>query len=394
MHICKFTDRLIDNRGKLTRVVTAHWKDKVLDIYKMDEFGRERVRNLYQNMMGGYCVSFPGEQVSRYNPRIQLLDSWATPNINIKSLLSGGPSRFEESIIVEKYPNFKYVLQKCKLTINEIIRVLPIWKAHPEVELLLSAGYKRIAFSKSFYKLTPTNKKALINILRTNVENGYDYSVLDLLVMHKSELKHNDLLKYKSFCRRYGTGFSYKEYLFLRNRKPHTIDQYRDYKAMLKRTSHSIRDDYWHYPKNIGTAHSKIMQEIKRLDALKKEEDQAQKQKGYLMVVKKYLKKKIETRSGISVYVPESIDDIKKQADSLNQCLITSDYIGRVIQKKCVLLFVREGEIPIATAELRPDGSIGQFYGNELNHNDCLPPKKAKYALEKWTALYSRRISA
>lgn len=394
MHICKFTDRLIDNRGKLTRIVTAHWKEKTLDVYKMDEFGRDRVRNLYQNMVGGYCVSFPGEQVSRYNPRIQLLDSWATPSINIRSLLSGLPSRFEESLIVEKYPNFKYVLQKCELTINEIIRVLPIWKAHPEVELLLSAGYKRIAFNKSFYKLTQSNKKALINILRTNVENDYDYSVLDLLVMSKSEIKHNDLLKYKSFCRRYGVGFSYKEYLFLRNRKPHTIDQYRDYKTMLKRTSHSIRDDYWHYPKSIGKAHSKIMQEIERIDELKEAEEIIKKQTEYLRAVKKYLKKRLVTRSGISVYIPESIEDIQKQAKSLNQCLITSDYIGRVIQKKCVLLFVREKDKPIATAELRPDGTIGQFYGNELNHNDCLPPKCAKNAINKWMDQYSRRIVA
>ena len=110
--------------------------------------------------------------------------------------------------------------------------------------------------------------------------------------------------------------------------------------------------------------------------------------------MKKLLKKRLVTRSGISVYVPEDIADIQKQAKALNQCLITSDYIGKVIQRKCVLVFIRDGKKPMATAELLPNGKIGQFYGNELDFNDCLPQKKAKYALRKWTALYSRSMSA
>lgn len=394
MHVCIYYDRIEMLRGKLTRIVTANWKEKRLDVYRRDEDGCERVRNLYRCMMGGYGVAFPGEKIHRNWPDIQKLDPWSEPSMNIRSLASNRPSRFEESIIVEKYPNFKYVLQKCELTINEIIRVLPIWKSHPEVELLLSAGYKRIAFSKSFYKLTPKNKKALINILRINAENGYDYSVQDVLVMHKSKIEHNDLLKYKSFSRRYGSGFSYKEYLFLRNREQHTIDQYRDYKSMLKKTSHSIHDDYWHYPKNIARAHGKVMREIERTRLMKDAEEMKKRQDEYSRAVKKLLKKRLVTRSGISVYVPEDIADIQKQAKALNQCLITSDYIGKVIQRKCVLVFIRDGKKPMATAELLPNGKIGQFYGNELDFNDCLPPKKAKYALGKWTALYSRSMSA
>ena len=395
MHKCNFTDRIEIQRGLLTRIVTAHWKEKSLDVYKRDETGREQSRNLYLCMMWGYGVAFPGEKIySRFND-IQSLDPWSKTTISVNSPLGCGiPSFRSLGLVTEKYPDFRYVIQKCKLNSDEIIRVLPIWKSHPEVELILQAGYKRIAFSKKFYTLSTMAKKKVITFLRANAEKHENYGISDVLSMIRFGIKETDVTEYKNFMSHNGERFSYQEYLYLKEKKYQEIRIYADYKRMLKQTTHSIRDDYWHYPKSIIRAHNKVMHEIERANLMKKAEELKKRNEEYILAVKKHLKKRLITRSGISVYIPDSVEDIQLQSKALKQCLITSDYIGRVIQKKCVLLFVREKDRPIATAELRPDGTIGQFYGNELNHNDCLPPKCAKNAVNKWIDKYSRRIVA
>ena len=381
-------------RGKLTRVVTATWKEKRLDVYRRDEEGRERVRNLYRCMMGGYGVAFPGERIYSRCQDIQELDPWSEPVMNIRSLQSGPPSFRSMGLVTEKYPDFRYVIQKCELTNDEIIRILPIWKAHPEVELLLSSGYRRIAFSKRFYTLSKGMKKKVVNFLRMNTDRSQDFGISEILTMIRFRISTSDYIGYKEFMADNRERFRYPEYLYLKGRKNSDVRIYADYMKMLRQTMHNIEEDYWHYPKNIARAHGKVMREIERTRLMKDAEEMKKRQDEYSRAVKKLLKKRLVTRSGISVYVPDDIADIQKQAKALNQCLITSDYIGKVIQRKCVLVFIRDGKKPMATAELLPNGKIGQFYGNELDFNDCLPPKKAKYALGKWTALYSRSMSA
>ena len=237
-------------------------------------------------------------------------------------------------------------------------------------------------------------KKNVVNFLRMNTDRRHDFGISEILTMIRCRISTSDYMGYKEFMVDNGERLSYPEYLYLKGRKKRDIRIYVDYIKMLKQTMHSIEDDYWHYPKNIARAHGKVMREIERTRMMKDAEKMKKKQDEYSRAVKKLLKKRLVTRSGISVYVPEDIADIQKQAKALNQCLITSDYIGKVIQRKCVLVFIRDGKKPMATAELLPNGKIGQFYGNELDFNDCLPPKKAKYALGKWTALYSRSMSA
>ena len=124
MHVCIYYDRIEMHRGKLTRIVTANWKEKRLDVYRRDEDGRERVRNLYCCMMGGYGVAFPGEEIHRNLPDIQKLDPWSEPSMNILSLASNRPSLEAQRLIEDRYPAFRYVMEKADLTCDEIIRIL------------------------------------------------------------------------------------------------------------------------------------------------------------------------------------------------------------------------------------------------------------------------------
>ena len=389
MHNCQYTDRIEMQRGQLTRIVTAHWKDKSLDVYKRDETGRDQVRNLYSCMMGGYGVAFPGEKTYSRYPDIQSLDPWSKPIININSLRCEAATFRSLGLVTEKYPDFRYVLQKCELTSDEIIRVLPIWKKHPEVELLLASGYKKIVFSKKFYILTAGMKKKVINFLRLDAPRRKDYSISDALLILKKGISADDFIGWNAINSAGRYSFSYDEYQFLRGKKNSDVSLYADYLKMLRQTTHSIDDDYWHYPKRIARMHDKIRNEIDLEIELKIAEKIKQKQKEYFKSVKKYLQKKLITRSGISVYIPETVEDIQTQSKALNQCLITSDYISRVIKKQCVLVFIRNGDIPLATAEILPDGKIGQFYGNELDRENCLPPRQARLAMNRWLKLYA-----
>ena len=114
------------------------------------------------------------------------------------------------------------------------------------------------------------------------------------------------------------------------------------------------------------------------------------KQKDYLKAIKKWLGSE-QTIDGFTIYVPDDVLDIKFQAEYLHQCLISCDYISKVINQRCVLVFIRKGNKPIATAELLNGNKIGQFYANELDRSNCLPSPKVKAVMNKW--LENKRVA-
>ena len=68
----------------------------------------------------------------------------------------------------------------------------------------------------------------------------------------------------------------------------------------------------------------------------------------------------------------------------MHQCLVSCDYISRVIKGECVLVFVQKNGKPIATAELKSGNKIGQFYANELDRDNCLPTGEVREVMNKW----------
>jgi len=112
-------------------------------------------------------------------------------------------------------------------------------------------------------------------------------------------------------------------------------------------------------------------------------EAKAKKEAAYKKTVKKLFKLKAKI-GGYDVFVPETIDEIERQADALNQCLIYCDYVQKVIDKKCVLVFVQKDGVPVATAELLSRNRIGQFYADEADRDDCLPPEDVVNAVKEW----------
>lgn len=164
------------------------------------------------------------------------------------------------------------------------------------------------------------------------------------------------------------------------------------YKKMARRAGHDFSEAYWYKPKNLKAMHDRVMDECRNLDAIEFLGKNEKRQKQYLKAVGKRNLAKVIDENQWKVYVPESIADIKMQAETLHQCLISCDYIGKCISRKCILVFIRYRGRPVATAEIKPGNVLGQFYGDERAKN-IYPSATAKKKLEMWMALNERNAA-
>ena len=388
MTICDYTDRLEEINGELVRIVTAHARknENVLDVYREFENGKCDCRNLYSSMYG-YRVGFPNEVNSLYTNQcmtfVEKLDDFGDCN-KIDGFTSGTLSYSEKQLIIGKYTDFAYVLKKYNGSIRNTMAVLNIWKEHKEIEMVLASGFIKVALNKSFWRLTEKKRMEIVQFIRKN-PTSTSLSVNDIQTMIKYGLNTDEYGKYKSWYYRFGkVGYDVYKYL----QKIGKADMagvwlYKDYKDMLKQTDHNQNDDYWKFPKDLRKKHDELRDEIERVKAVKEAEKLKEKQSKYYGAVKELLKYN-STIEGYSVFVPDSVEEISRHAKALHQCLVTADYISKVINNECVLVFVQKNGEPIATAELKKGNKIGQFYANELDRDNCLPTDEVKAVMNKW----------
>lgn len=388
MTICNFTDRLEIVNGELCRIVTAEAKKtyNVLDVYREFESGKIECRNLYYSMYG-YRVGFPGEVNSYYKNScctfMQNLDEYGDCN-KIKAFYSFPIGEKEKCLIISKYPDFKYVLNKYSDTIENTMLALDIWKAHKEVEYILASGYVKVALSRAFWKLSENKQKEIAMFIRKNPAKK-SLRLSDIQNIIKYNLSDNEFEEYKTWCAHYGKcGYEVYKYLVKHGKADYQgLSLYRDYMALLKQTLHDRKEDYWRFPKNLQKKHDELREEVARIEEWKRLETLRAKQEKYLKAVEKYLPMNFDI-NGYTVFVPGSIEEIDRQAKELHQCLVSCDYISRVIKGECVLVFVQKNGEPIATAELKKGNKIGQFYANELDRDNCLPTEEVRAVMNKW----------
>lgn len=391
MHRCEYYDRLEYDGEQFVRTVLAicpatrahgHME---LDVYRESEDGWIECRNLYYNALGGYLVEFPNEvnKTYRYTAVLEEWDECTKINMPSRMLTDA-----EREALCREYPRFGYVLAKWRGTIEETMSVLNVWKEHPEVEYVLASGFERVAMSARFWTLSGGKRKEVALFMRKN-PRCRDMTLSDILSIVRHGYDVEDYLIYLHDRARLGR-VSYPEYLYIQTQDGCGVGYYRDYMKLLRQTQHNARDDYWRYPKDLRAAHERVAREVEREKALRDAEKLKAKQGMYSKAVRKYMGYKTEI-DGYSVYVPDDVLDVQRQAVELHQCLVSCDYIGKVIDKECVLVFVRKDDVPIATAEILPDWSIGQFYANELNRFDCLPTDEVRGVMGKWLEKFSRR---
>lgn len=390
-----FEERIEMEKGVLVRVTNARWATKRdgsgdMDVFKIYEDGRELCRNLCYTRLGGYLL----EDV--------MPDEWSEPLMKCQKFHDGFGNAIltaEKDLLTKKYPGFRWMLQKGEdyqrgMQIAEAWELLNAWKRWPESERLLNGGYWKLAVSKRFAEAPYLEQKRMAEYLKTHpgiVDPGYS-ELLSLMKSGMAQWQYRMMKRFrlsKDILEYYSRQLlnCAEEYRTDKARELHHL--YNDYLDMARTVGHDTEDPYWKYPKDLKKAHDKAMKENERIKARK----ERKKQKAYLDAVKKYLGKELDV-DGLRVYVPGNVDEIVHQAEGLHQCLVYADYIGKVAEYGCLLVFIKRNGEPMATAELDKNGKVVQFYGDELTHDTdkMKPGKECESALNKWISKFRPRI--
>lgn len=400
---CIFEDRLQKIDGQIVRVVNASWDENRrkgikagnMDVFREYEDGREECRgNLCYLYMGGYLLEDPDHPAE-----------WGKPLMDCKALKTAcvsanaiytNISHHEIETVKERHPGFRWMLDKILanrtgVQVTEVFAYLKAWLLWPECERLYNGGYYKLALSRTFTQATYRKQSEIMQYLKQHPEI-LDPGFGEICTLMKSGMSQDD---YWLMKRHKGIGADLLKYLHAQLRKgtcfreEYSIDAlygvYQDYIYMVRQCGHDKNDNYWKFPGDLRAAHDKVVKEKARIDEAK-----LMKRNGkYLEAVKKFVGKTLQ-EGDLQVYVPESIKDINLQATILHQCLVSADYIGKVIEGRCLLVFIACKGRPMATAEINKNGNLVQFYGDEWARN-MKPGKDAEAALYAWCKKFKPR---
>lgn len=409
-------DRIEVENGKIVRIVTAEY-DKAgkgpyscIDVYKEDEDGNAWRRNLYMSMWGGYVVMFPGHPRNTtsysysYDPSIAEEEDWEECSRSLFGFSRTHLNDTERGNIIMYHYDFKYVFNKyCFRNLREVMDKLIIWKQHPELELMLAAGFEKLGMNKQLYRMKPENRKEVMKFCRNNPD-ACNLNYREIRLCMKSDnpdlmIRYFELVptwKRTGWSRdnyHSSSSINIAEFTYLDRKKLASnegVDMYCDYMYMLRRSNHNTDDPYWHFPQNLKKQHDKLLEEEriereakKRAEEERKAAEMKKRDSDFQKVCKKY-KKYNSVVGDYNIYISTDYDDWKKQADALHQCIVYADYMKHVAERRCLIVFIRKGDEPIATAEILPGKKLGQFYGNEIDRNNCKPSEEVQQVFNKW----------
>ena len=397
--------------GHVVRYVCAVWpatrkrEGGELDVYRIDDEGREEVRNLCYIPICGYMVDPPEKGYKPY--------PWSVPGSNCRAFREENVCFFDwyakegKDKMVEVYPEFRYTLQKAgEVRLAEAMRLLIDWKKEPKTELLVGAGYKRLIHNGNFARMTPAKQKEVLSFIR-KTEGAELWTLQKVLFVLNKRGTSEEYNAWQKFKLLYGNFTYFCDYRWFKKYGPDhdALVLYNDYLTMAKRCGHNSKEDYWKYPSDIKKAHDKVMKELKRVLRLEKQarEERAREiakinknKSSYFAKISAIFDGKIARKNGFVAFVPANITACIKQAKALNQCLMTCDYPGKMARKECLLVFIadRKGS-PIATAELTKQGTVNQFYGDEKGRDVKImkPGAKVHDALNSWLDKYKADVT-
>lgn len=382
-HHCTYTEHLEVRDNDIVRMITAYYKDKHDTIYyerlKDGEcFGRYfEVSNL-----AGYLVSFVGETRRYYYGCKEIVEEQDFEPYYPCEIVGENEDTIDErfSLIEKMYPDLKYLLFKLKnhkiyknITNAFLFVIIRKYWKHPELENLIQYNQLKLATDERLYKLTKNKLKQVLNFVKEH--SSLELTLNDILCCLKYKIPIDRVNDYRK-CKQCGCDSNVFKYL-LKQKKDINFVYYVDYIGMVERAGHNADDPYWKYPKNIVAQHDKLMKEL----ALINEKQNKLLKAKFNLVASNVSKNKNYVVEDYSFYVPTEYDDVCTQAKELHQCLITCDYVSKMINQKCVLIFIKQQNKPFGTIEIDYTKNIVQAYGNELDRANCqLPNKIIDYA--------------
>lgn len=363
-HKCDYNVELTYISSEMVEITYwAKWKDKKLDVLKHTLYleGQEfiRCRDNLRCSLGGYLVAFPNEKETmhyygRYEVELgnyYLIDK--LPNISVEVETTDIKDKLKEF-----YPEYKYLIDKASS------------KRYMEIYKLIQLAYKTNKLSVIEW-LVEHNQYSLIteNNLNHNLKadiltfiknNSQEYN-MDIKAIKLAIKERVDYQRAKRCVDYFYSDIKLQDYLLKQNEY---ISYYNDYKKMCKQLKKNWSDPYWRYPKNLVEAHNKVLDEInelKRLEDIKRNQELNE----LLQTKKEKSNKYLFTDGAYKVYFPYDLEDIKAQAEELNQCLITCKYHQEYAEGKTILIFIKKNNKRIATCQITKKKEIRQFYRYE-----------------------------
>lgn len=391
-HRCNYycNAKIVDD--KITFFTKAVYKNKEELVYTQDELGKCECRYIYY-VYGSYLVSFPNEKLGYYfGNQIQEEES-LTPCYELGIFMEWKTFEKDIEMIKEKRPELKYLINKMKnydayANPKLFLKTIQRYKENESIENFVNLGFIKLALDKRLDSLTKQKQKDIILYIKNNID------ILDKDIS-LSELFH--YLKYpneKIFDRDLFVKTSYNlelvNYLYNQKKKHNGFsikeiyDLYLDYMNMCKDLGKDMSDKYWQLPNDLCKKHDAILIEVINKKDFIEEMKNKRKDKILKKVVNENLQNQAKTINDLTIYFANNYSDIKKQADILHQCLITCNYIDKIIKQKSLLVFIKRYNIPVATAEIDYKKNILQFYGDEIDRDNCKPSKKVEKAFNEW----------
>lgn len=363
-HKCDYNVELTYISSEMIEITYwAKWKDKKLDVLKHTLYleGQEiiRCRDNLRCSLGGYLVAFPSEkETMHYYGRYEVeLGNYYVidklPNMSVEAETTDIKDKLKEF-----YPQYKYLIDKASS------------KRYLEIYKLIQLAYKTNKLSviewlvehNQYSLITENNlnKNLKADILTFIKNNRQEYN-MDIKAIKLAIKERVDYQTAKRCVDYFYSDIKLQDYLLKQNEY---ISYYNDYKKMCKQLKKNWSDPYWRYPKNLVEAHNKVLDEInelKRLEDIKRNQELNK----LLQSKKEKSNKYIFTDGAYKVYFPYDIEDIKAQAEELNQCLITCKYHQEYAEGKTILIFIKKNNKRIATCQITKQKEIRQFYRYE-----------------------------
>lgn len=404
MHKPLWNDRITLDKKKneIVRIINARSNQKIIpglkkgeqtnfDCYKQYETSPDVCRNLYVNFYNYLGVEFPKETVYNYRTKRHVrrgYDEWDESRYNIHLNTPFYPTEREKKIICDKYPAFRYVLNKWCGTRSQTMAVLKVWKEHPEVELPLSLGYYDIIFNKSFYTMKKEDLKKCYKYMNENRKLNLSVTDLKTIIKYGEEVADMSFRAKSIMGRRVKISDAkwvvnlYDKYY--ENNSWGLRNDYKNYKDLCIYFDKDMKDEYWAHPKNLKERLEELHAQRENIRMLEETVKLKKKMARYTRAIKRF-EGWDRTIDGYNIIIPKTAEQWQKQASVLHQCIVRLNYMDHV-NKNSVLFFILKGDTPIATCEVTNllEKKIGQFYADEHDRSNCLPTQEVRNAMLKY----------
>lgn len=404
MHKPIWDDRITLDKKKneIVRIINARSNQKIIpglkkgeqtnfDCYKQYETSPDVCRNLYRNFYNWLGVEFPKEMVYNYRTKRHVrrgYDEWDEVICNVNIDTPYHPTEREKKIICDKYPAFRYVLNKWSGTRSQTMAVLKVWKEHPEIELPLSLGYYDVCFSKSFYTMKKEDLKKCYKYMNENRELNLSITDLKFILRYGEETADMYCRAKSIMGRRVKIGNL--KWILNQYDKYYKNDQWAlrrdfdEYKELCEYFHKDMKDEYWAHPYNLRERTDDLRVQRENIRMLQRAEELKKKMTRYKKVIKRF-EGWDRTIDGYDIIIPKTIEQWQKQASVLHQCIIRMNYMDKCNDNYILVFIYKDGE-PYATCEVTDvkNGEISQFYCNESDRANLYPNDKCKSIVYNW----------